>query len=154
LDGRVDAAMCCSTIPEPLAELYARVLLRALRAAANRGATETKEQGKQAAKKCPPSPPVGLVQLAVSESVQQYVLVGGKPVSLDDDYARVCEAAESPRTRRAREEWLVKEAAEADAKWRQLADAGDWTAVRAWAASWMMGRSQSRRTLSSRRPSS
>ena len=65
---------------------------------------------------------MGLVQFAVSESVQHYVLVGGKPVSLDDDYAEVCEAVESPRTRRVREERLVKEAAEADTNWRRLAD--------------------------------
>ncbi len=105
MDGRVDAAKCGSVIPEPLAELYARGLLRALRPAADCGAAETKEQATSAAKKCPPRPPMGLVQLAVSESVQHYVLVGGKP--------------------------LVKEAAEADTNWRQLADAGDWTAVRA-----------------------
>ncbi len=48
----------------------------------------------------------------------------------EDDYGEALEGGtESPRTRQRREELLLKESAEADRKWRELASKRDWTQV-------------------------
>ena len=138
VEGRVDAAKCAGVVPVALAEVYAKALRRALGAdpvasgpgVAGLSTARTSARASARAQR-PPRPMVAAVPGATAESVRHYVLVGGKPEPLDDDHAEVCEAAESPRTRRAREGRLVKEAAEADVKWRALADASDWSGVRA-----------------------
>ena len=129
-EGRMDATKQAAALPTAMADVYALCLSRGL---------ERVEPKRPAVKEARPrgaavgvfGDPTPAGEATGAGGIRHYVLAAGKARALDEeDYGEVLEgSSETAEVRQAREETLVKESAEADARRRKLAADKDWTRV-------------------------